>query len=67
MTNFVQFAFKIKIQCMTFVYMMCTYICISIRFAQLLGILKEKWECANMDFIVNLTPSRQGHDVIFVC
>jgi hypothetical protein len=67
MTSFVQFGLKIKIQLMTFVYMMHTYICISIHFGQLLEILKEKWECANMDFIVGLTPTRQGHDAIFVC
>jgi stalled ribosome rescue protein Dom34 len=47
--------------------MMRTYICINIHVAQLLEILKEKWECANMDFIVGLIPTRQGHDVIFVC
>ncbi len=46
---------------------MCTYICICIHFAQLLEILKEKWECASMNLIVGFTPTRQGHDAIFVC
>lgn len=46
---------------------MCTYICICIHFGQLLEILKEKWECASMGFIVGFTPTSQGHEAIFVC
>ena len=28
---------------------------------------EKKWECISMDFIIGLTPTKQGHDAIFVC
>lgn len=32
-----------------------------------LKIHEQKWECVNMDFIVNLTPPKEWYDAIFVC
>ena len=34
---------------------------------QPLKILERKWDCVSLDFIIGLTPTKQGDDAILVC
>ena len=36
------------------------------RLLQPLELLDKKWDCVTIDFIIGLTPTRQGHDIILV-